>query len=74
MNPGGNTGNSVGSVQPDEFKAHVHSYTRYNSVHQRQVLNMYENFWANTSTDNTGSTGGSETRPVNAYVNWIIKY
>jgi len=74
MNPGGNTGNSVGSVQLDAFKAHTHTYTRYNSQHQRQILNQYEFFWANDSTQNTGSTGGNETRPVNAYVNWIIKY
>ena len=74
MNPGGNITNTVGSVQGDEFKAHTHTYALRNSWHQREIRNEYEYFWANERTANTGSTGGSETRPVNAYVNWIIKY
>ena len=71
---GGNTGGAVGSVQGDEFKAHTHSYTTRNSWHQRQYNPQYEWFWADESTADTGSAGGAETRPVNAYVNWIIKY
>ena len=74
MNPGGNITNTVGSVQGDEFKAHTHTYALRSHWFQRQVEFQYEYFWADERTADTGSTGGSETRPVNAYVNWIIKY
>ena len=67
--PGGNAGDNVGSYQQDEIKAHTHT-----------VWQPYGNGAANGSgaqdvdrTMQSGSTGGSETRPKNVYVNFIIK-
>ena len=76
---GGNSGNNVGSYQADEFKSHNHP-----------PPNGSTGYWSNTNIgptndllgDNnkarplssTGNSGGSETRPRNAYVNFIIKY
>jgi len=73
MNPGGNTGNNVGSVQLDEFKLHHHTYTTKGTTYTRAWA-LSDPFWANESSADTTETGGNETRPVNAYVNWIIKY
>jgi microcystin-dependent protein len=72
--PDGNAGNEVGSYQADAFRSHRHTETRY----------IDEGLTANRATPsgddvgsletvNTGATGGSETRPINAYVNYIIK-
>lgn len=72
MNSGGNTGNAVGSVQLDELKSHVHNIQlggdgfTAGGKPQRSA-----NHNDNAVTD---VTGGSETRPKNAYVNYIIKY
>ena len=69
---GGNTGNQVGSYQGDAFKSHSHSVT------SRNVAGSGGNrVWTHISpneTQSTGNTGGSETRPKNVYVNYIIKY
>ena len=113
MNPGGNTGNAVGTVQSDAFKSHNHQNSAFASAtHQHwlpsganggngiygsidrfgtdRVVTTHRNFVTKTSdlTANTveslsdsptataavASEGGNETRPVNAYVNYIIKY
>jgi len=70
MNGGGNTGNAVGSVQDDAFEAHSHNV---NIVDQQSGtgLSGYSQNVANP-TNPTSSTGGNETRPKNAYVNYII--
>ncbi len=67
--PGGNAGDNVGSYQQDEIKAHTHT-----------VWQPYGNGAANghgaqdvDRAIESGSTGGSETRPKNVYVNFIIK-
>jgi len=69
----GNKGNDVGSKQDDIFESHYHSYTDRqegagnDADRDRDVgLNKVE-------TKNTANTGGSETRPKNAYVYYIIK-
>jgi microcystin-dependent protein len=72
MNTGGATGDAVGSLQYDEFREHTHT--------ERSM------YFGGTGTDNggynwvnsvysldSGATGGNETRPVNAYMNYIIK-
>ncbi len=66
---GGNTGDKVGSYQEDQFKSHSHSYTVFPSGRGDIADGRY---WQQGS-GTTGSTGGSETRPKNIYVNWIIK-
>ena len=81
MNSGGNTGNNVGSVQADTFKSHNHfhdsdhlsaswtgdvqgNYLAGNLQFSRVLLN----------SGYTTTAGNNETRPTNAYVNYIIKY
>ena len=74
MNTGGNTGNAVGSSQVNAFASHTHT-----------VVASCTNFWPGDAsafmptqgylgTKQTYASGGNETRPKNAYVNWIIKY
>lgn len=74
MNPGGNTGNNVGSVQGDDFKSHTHgstfAVTHWGSTHYLPVGAPNDVNYEGT----IDPTGGSETRPKNAYVNYIIKY
>jgi microcystin-dependent protein len=71
---GGNTGNNVGSVQLDDFKSHVHTTTPTNffNTAYAQIPGAYGA--GSSGTQPTSATGGIETRPVNAYVNYIIKY
>jgi microcystin-dependent protein len=81
IHAGGSTGNNVGSYQADQYYSHTHNYDDvYNDDSSRggTVLNheaadgdgtaIYN--WTKTST----ASGGNETRPRNAYVNYIIKY
>jgi microcystin-dependent protein len=68
----GNTGNKVGSFQADELKTHSHEFTF-------GKLKRADGSWetiteGSSSTYNSKFAGGNETRPVNAYVNYIIKY
>ena len=78
MATGGNAGDAIGSVQTDAFKSHTHTTTDKFTNHAATS--------ASGSAGNTGATtqftekptsdatGGSETRPINAYVNYIIKF
>jgi len=70
MTTGGNTGNAVGSVQTDQFRSHAHASGEWygNGESGSGIGYMGTNY-----NRNTGSTGGNETRPKNAYVNYIIK-
>ncbi len=87
--PGGNTGNAVGSYQADQFKAHQHDNgaVTCGNFYYPTAYNIYGTataayvpspavVWGNETeyTGNTGPQGGSETRPKNVYVNYIIKY
>lgn len=78
---GGNTGNNLGSKQSDNFKQHNHNPSNGGNF-------IYDNGSTapvSTNFNSTGSgilkkstttlnTGGNETRPINIYVNYIIKY
>ena len=79
MNFGGNAGNAVGSIQGDAMQGHRHS----NTWNQNSAI--YGN--GGTAFTSTGTSGdpvsdgtngtpriSSENRPINAYVNYIIKY
>lgn len=70
---GGNSGDSIGSVQDDDFKEHRHGYyVRTNLRNQNQMTAAGgQDLWLNNG--NTQPAGGRETRPKNVYVNWIIK-
>jgi microcystin-dependent protein len=75
---GGNSTNAVGSIQSDEFKSHTHQYQLNNDA----ALNFSSGTHAPRTPETTGlyttvltqNAGGSETRPKNVYVNYIIKY
>jgi hypothetical protein len=69
---GGNAGNQVGSFQADAFKSHTHTenQTQYGGTGTGGGGFNWPNY---TSLTNTGTTGGKETRPINTYVNYIIK-
>lgn len=67
---GGATGDNVGSVQDDAFESHLHSQNgALNTVNADGASGGF----ANAFGGNTGSTGGNETRPMNAYVMKIIR-
>lgn len=75
MKTGGNTGNNVGSVQTDGFSTHNHTISSLrNNSQSSQVIGGGSNADFLGSGVSTTSVGGNETRPKNAYVNWIIKY
>jgi len=67
--PGGNGGVNVGSYQEDQFKSHTHTSSWWGG----QQFTHGGSFNMNAEGQ-TGPAGGSETRPKNAYVNYIIKY
>lgn len=73
MNAGGNTGDNMGSIQNDAYAAHTHSYTLSNAYWNGDSGSGIAYRGADTPSANTGSSGGSETRPKNANVNYIIK-
>jgi len=72
-NLGGNTGDNVGSVQAAAFEAHRHASSARDYV---SALNYFESAGSTCADDGsqTGSTGGNETRPINANVMYCIKY
>jgi len=76
---GANGGNAVGSYQRDQLRSHTHTGSReigYNQGYNGSGLHGSE-WQADTGRQDgfvTDPTGGSETRPVNVYVNYIIKY
>jgi len=75
LNLGGNTGNNVGSYQSDELKAHNHDSFGFDYAWRTGgALPGYSSGWNTPNNTNlTSNSGGSETRPKNAYVIYIIK-
>ena len=70
---GGNTGNSIGSLQYDGFKSHTH--TEHRTENGGTFVDKGGYGWPNwTYPTESGATGGNETRPANVYVNYIIKF
>lgn len=70
-----NESDVVGSYQEDEFRAHNHTQ-RYDNVNTRSsgTLTWHTPAGAGHAGAQTDAAGGSETRPKNAYVLYIIKY
>lgn len=78
---GGATGNKVGSIQSDVFKLHNHNSGDYNKL----LINHAGGYNACDDVNTLAGQmdvmwgqailpqGGSETRPKNAFVNYIIK-
>ena len=78
MNTGGNTGSNVGSVQDDQYASHVHppaSPATHSGLVALNNMNATGSFFGSVAAvaTNTGASGGNETRPKNAYVQFIIK-
>jgi microcystin-dependent protein len=74
MATGGRAGDVIGSVQTDAFKSHTHTLTNqvsYLSEGNDQSGGYYDPV---LESRNSGDTGGNETRPINVYVNYIIKF
>jgi microcystin-dependent protein len=70
---GGNEGNEVGSTQEDEFANHNHSIdTMVHGSLSQYHSDIYKLIGDGETV--TSSKGGNETRPVNVYVYYIIKY
>jgi len=74
---GGNSGDNVGSYQDDEFKSHNHppdptlsgfAGTRIGAANWKYGGDVLQRY-----ASETGYRGGSETRPKNVNVNYIIK-
>jgi hypothetical protein len=76
----------VGSVQQDQFQGHYHGNTFYNgglygnAGGPGTVINISAGNFGTMSVTNPTNDGvdgapryGTETRPINAYVNFIIK-
>lgn len=74
MNVGGNTGNLVGSVQGDMFRSHVHVTNKSNLTGSGADYMYADHSIGVQVPGTTPPAGGNETRPVNAYVNFIIKH
>ncbi len=76
MASGGATGDNVGSVQADAFKSHNHTFGI--GIHQGAGASGSISYtYSGTTTPParaTDLTGSNETRPLNAYVRFIIKY
>lgn len=68
---GVDSGRAIGTAQADEFKAHVHSGVPNSlyTVNGGASTNVFQN-----ATGNSGSTGGTETRPRNIALLACIKF
>lgn len=72
---GGNTGDNVGSYQADAFDAHTHTVVTDNSTtFSAGSGGHYATSAGTAALDVSGSTGGNETRPLNAYVKFCVYY
>lgn len=79
---GGNAGNAVGSVQTDQVLRHDHANGNYKYLSMKRADGLYSASQSDTTPGEPDiyhaealvAIGGNETRPVNAYVNYIIKY
>ncbi len=73
MNENGNVSRNIGSIQSDQLKAHTH-YLNSGDIGSGTDSTSDDSASQRTSLIITQSTGGLETRPLNVYVNYIIKW
>lgn len=66
-------GNHLGTHEIDQIYNHQHNIVGQVQTFAGGGINVNELGGAGFN-QNTAATGGSEDRPVNAYVNWMIKY
>lgn len=75
MNTGGNTGNNVGSVQGYQVASHTHTVSAASVTSPGGLApGGSGSSITGNNTLTSSSTGGTETRPLNAYVNYCIAY
>jgi microcystin-dependent protein len=82
LRPGGKSGNAVGSFQADHFKSHNHGNTNFDRLvtqwpdgkNSSRYIDATPGQFDNINSAEILPAGGNETRPKNAYVNYIIKY
>jgi len=65
-------GRAFGSFQLDEFKSHTHGYQQFETIVNGERDNNAQ-AGINLNPATTGATGGSETRPRNVAMNYIIR-
>ncbi len=70
---GSNSGAKIGSYQDDEFESHNHLYGRIKTFENHPYSGERAEIPYHEKVDSTRKSGGNETRPRNAYVNWMIK-
>lgn len=68
---GVDSGRALGSYQADELKAHTHTYRGATIIPSGSDPTGTGSTF---TTGNTGSTGGTETRPRNVAMNYLIKF
>ncbi len=70
---GGQPWNNVGSYQLDELKSHTHD-VKFRAIGGSAFIAGEAHAVDSLGTTSTTATTGTETRPKNAYVQYIIKY
>ena len=74
QNTGGNTGDNVGSLQTDAFTTHNHALSLGWDGNGGPYINYFTGDDTSSAAPGTSTAGtSSETRPINLYVNFIIK-
>ena len=79
MATGGNTGDAIGSIQTDAIQSHTHAYSTPTTNNRdggtgATYSNREGAVTSTTGAVSAGARTSNETRPINAYVNYIIKY
>ncbi|MFH0757266.1 MAG: tail fiber protein [Bacteroidota bacterium] len=74
LNPGGNSGDHIGSYQADQISSHSHDIQTYNGGSGVEVISSQASTAESSYLASSQSYGGNETRPRNVYVAYMIKY
>ena len=72
-NVGGNVSSNIGSVESDQYASHTHTFTNTGGQ-GGSYTGLQSNGAVSAGQVASASSGGSETRPKNVYVLYIIKY
>lgn len=75
-NPGGNAGDNVGSFQSHAFQSHTHTSQNFGNTNPGSFAAHADTSGGGAGLITTNSVSGqvsTETRPLNLYVNFIIK-
>jgi microcystin-dependent protein len=74
----GNTGDAVGSMQAGALQSHTHNYASaggdYHLINYGGLETPGVYAENQTTAATTSATGGAETRPRNAAINYVISY